>query len=375
MARLLIPTDRAAFYRNNFDFIRLMMALLVIFSHSYALTRGSEASEPLSIAANGFYNSGNIGVWVFFIVSGFLIAHSHERSPSLPRYFAKRIRRIYPGYLAATAVCAFVVTPFFAPPGFAFTPGEVARTIGGNLLLANHFPLPDLFSGNPISAINGALWSIRYEFLCYVGLAGLGILALTVRRWAVPLLYAAVVVVWCWLDATGRKPGGPAPIAAIIGFPYLWFWVLPNFLAGMIVYLHRDRIPRSTPLLVAGLTGCFLAFHLGGHGLAGTIAAHLLVPPTLAYLVFWFAFHPGVDLSGAARHGDFSYGTYLYAYVIQQMLVARLDLPFPVFILVSMLLGLAAGVGSWWLVERHFLRRGDRPAEHRPEKERASAHR
>lgn len=369
---LLIPGDRAIFYRNNFDALRLMMALLVVFSHCYALALGSEDGEPLSLATNGLYNSGNIGVWVFFIVSGFLIAHSFEQSRSIASFMVKRIRRIYPGYLVATAVCAFVVTPLFAPAGFTLDLAGVARTIGGNLLLGNAFPLPDLFGANPIPAINGALWSIKFEFLCYIGLALLSVLAGATRRWTVPLIYIAIVATWCWLDATGRKPGGSALIIEVIGFPYIGFQVLPNFLAGVIAYLHRDRILRSTPLLIAGLAACFAAFHLG-HGIGNLIAAHLLVPPVLAYLVLWFAFHPRIALSRAARYGDFSYGTYLYGFVIQQMLVATLDLPFPVFILLSMLLALAAGVASWWLVERHFLNHGLRPADHGPKKERASA--
>lgn len=369
----LIPSDRAAFYRNNFDCIRLMMALLVVFSHCYALALGSEAGEPLSIATNGHYNSGDLGVWVFFIVSGFLIAHSHERTASLPAYLSKRIRRIYPGYLAAAMVCAFLVTPLFAPPGFSLHPGDVAGIIGANLLLANAFPIPDLFSGNPIAAVNGALWSIKFEFLCYLGLALLGLLTLSFRRIAVPLIYVAVVAIWCWLDATGRRPGGPEAVAGIIGFPYRWFWVLPNFLGGMIVYLHRERIPRSTTALIVGLIACFAAFHIGGHGLGGMIAAHLLVPPVLAYLVFWFAFHPRIRLTGTARYGDFSYGTYLYAFVIQQMLVATFELPFPIFMAASMLLALVAGAASWWIVERHFLDHGAKPDEHRPEKEEAPA--
>ncbi|RYH13355.1 MAG: acyltransferase, partial [Alphaproteobacteria bacterium] len=263
--------------------------------------------------------------------------------------------------------------PFFAPAGYALGAGEVVRILGANLLLANAFPLPDLFSANPVPAVNGALWSIKFEFLCYLGLALLGLAALGIRRIAVPLIYAGVVAIWCWLDATGRRPGGPGFVADIIGFPYLWFWVLPNFLAGMIVYLHRDRIPRSTPALFVGLIACFAAFHLGGQDVAGIVASHLLVPPVLAYLVFWFAFHPGIRLARTARYGDFSYGTYLYAYVIQQMLVATLDLPFPVFVAASMLLALAAGVASWWLVERHFLDHGRKPAEHSPKKEGAPA--
>ena len=368
----LVPADRAAFYENNFDFVRLMMALLVVFSHCYALALGSEDREPLSIATAGHYNSGDIGVWVFFIVSGFLIAHSHERSASLRSYLSKRIRRIYPGYLAAAAVCAFLVTPLFAPSGYLLGTGEAVRILGANLLLGNTFPIPDLFSANPVTTVNGALWSIKYEFLCYLGLAMLGLAAIRFRRVAVPLIYLAVVAIWCWLDATGRRPGGPALVAEIIGFPYRWFWVLPNFLIGAIVYLNRDRIPRSTSALIVGLIACFAAFHLD-NGTGGMIAAHLLAPPVLAYLVFWFAFHPRVRLTGVARHGDFSYGTYLYGFVIQQMLVATIDLPFPVFMLLSILLALAAGMASWWLVERHFLDRGTRPADHRPEKERAPA--
>lgn len=371
--RRLVPSDNSRFGHNNFDAIRLAMALLVVFSHSYALRFGSEEREPLSIATNGFYNSGDIGVWVFFIISGFLIARSHERSASSRAFVINRIRRIYPGYLAATTICAFVITPLFAP-GFPIATGEIARTIGGNLLLANQFPLPALFAGNPNPAINGSLWSIKYEFLCYLGVLMLGVLALPVHRLAVPLVYAASVVAWCWLDLSGRKPGGPELVRAAIGWPYLWFQILPNFLAGMIAYHYRDRIPRSTLLLGAGVVACFMAFHLGGGGPIGIVAAHLLVPPVLAYLVLWFAFYPAIRLSAAARYGDFSYGTYLYAFVIQQMLVATLDLPFPIFVLLSLVLALSAGACSWWLVERHFLKRSTTPAWRRATKEKAPAH-
>lgn len=369
----LIPADGAGFHRNNFDAIRLAMALLVIFSHSFALRLGSEDREPMSLATNGYYNSGNVGVWVFFMVSGFLIAHSHDRSASFGAYAAKRVRRIYPGYLVATSICAFVVTPLFAPPGFVLHTAEVVRTIGANLLLANDFPIQHLFASNPNPAVNGALWSIRFEFLCYIGVALLGLVTLSARRFALPLLYAAVVLIWCWLDISGRRPGGPLWFRENFGWPYSWFRVLPNFLAGMIVYHYRDRLPRSTPLMLGLLAAALLGFHLGGRGPAGIVAAHLLAPPAIAYAVFWFAFHPGIDLSRTARFGDFSYGTYLYAFTIQQMLVATTTLPFPLFVLASMTLALGAGVASWWLVERHFLGHGRRPARHEPGTEEAPA--
>ncbi|MGC6330229.1 acyltransferase family protein [Rhizorhabdus sp. FW153] len=354
---MLIPAGREALDRNNFDAIRLAMAFLVLFSHCFALRFGSEAMEPFSLLTNGYYNSGNVGVWAFFVISGFLVARSFDMSPSIGRFALRRVRRILPGYLVATSLCAFAVTPFFAPAGFAISTGDVVATLVGNLTLGNHFPIPDLFRDNPVTAINGSLWSIRFEALCYVGLA---LLSLTFRHWLRPALlvaYAGVVILWCWADLTGRKPGGSPALIAAIGWPYLWMMVLPNFLAGMIVYHWRDRLPRSTSLLVGLAGACLLIFHVGERGTWGIVGAHLLGPPTLAYAVFWLAYHPRIDLRGTARHGDFSYGVYLYAFVIQQMLVARTALPFPVFVIASALLSLAAGIASWWLVERPCLGR------------------
>lgn len=360
MDKMLIPSSEDALDRNNFDAIRLAMAFLVLFSHSYALRFGSEDGEPLSRLTNGHYNAGNLGVWAFFVISGFLVARSFDKASSLRRFASRRIRRIYPAYLVATSICAFLVTPIFAPAGFALTAADVWNTLWGNLLLGNHFPLPELFRDNPVTQINGSLWSIRFEALCYVGLA---LLSLSLRRYlrpALPLIYLAVVILWCWADLTGRKPGGPTSIAALIGWPYLWLKVLPNFLAGMIAYHFRDRLLRSG-LLLSGLAGAsLLCFHLGGHDPWGIVGSQLLGTPTLAYGLFWLAYHPHIRLSDAARFGDFSYGVYLYAFVIQQILIARTALPFPLFMLASALLSLAAGIASWWLVERHFVSRGRR---------------
>jgi peptidoglycan/LPS O-acetylase OafA/YrhL len=133
---LLIPYGFALQRRNNFDAIRLAMALLVVWSHSFALYLGSEKTEPLSLLLNGTYNSGNIGVMVFFIISGFLVTQSFVHSKSLSHFMERRVRRIYPGYLVATCICAFVVIPLFSYVRDA-SALEAIKTIGANLLLRN----------------------------------------------------------------------------------------------------------------------------------------------------------------------------------------------------------------------------------------------
>lgn len=347
MIRLLIPSDWQARGGNNFDAVRLAMALLVVWSHSFALYLGTEASEPLSLLFNGTYNSGNAGVMVFFIISGFLVSHSYRASRSPGQYMARRIRRIYPGYLAATSLCAFVIVPLFSSVA-NLSAWEVAKTLGGNLLLRNYFPPSNAFTANPVpNAINGSLWSIPFEFWCYIGVAGLGLTGLLKRKWVLVFLTVTLLCGRVGLDLLDKKPSGGL-IETIFGWPYMWFKILPSFLLGMIAFAFQDRLPRSRALLAALLLAAIGAAHLVPH------VADLLVAPALAYATFHVAFSSTINLHGIARSGDFSYGTYLYAFPIQQMLMAThgQTLGLPVFILSSMGLSLIAGVMSWHLVEK-----------------------
>src|SRR6185295_11460845 len=116
-------------------------------------------------------------------ISGFLVTQSFVTSKSLTRFMARRIRRIYPGYLVATSICAFIVIPFFSSVRDT-SALEAIKTIAANLLLRNYFPPSNAFTANPApNVVNGSLWSIPYEFWCYIGVASLGIVGLLSRRW------------------------------------------------------------------------------------------------------------------------------------------------------------------------------------------------
>src|SRR2546422_805983 len=102
---------------NNFDFLRFFFALLVIYSHSYALvlTRAvSERTEPFRILTRGQAAGGALAVDGFFIISGFLIARSWFSSKGLFDYLKKRVLRIYPGFIVAVALCAFLLGAYGA---------------------------------------------------------------------------------------------------------------------------------------------------------------------------------------------------------------------------------------------------------------------
>ncbi|CAN5291459.1 hypothetical protein BH11PSE5_BH11PSE5_11070 [soil metagenome] len=168
----------------------------------------------------------------------------------------------------------------------------------------------------------------------------------------------AVMAVRVWLDMTGRRPGGGF-VGEIIGFPYFWFNVLPPFLLGGAMYLYRDRVPRSGFLLALLIAATICAAHLPLSDVLRTAVTRLLLPPTLTYSIFYLVFSPKLRLHDAARYGDFSYGTYLYAFPIQQMLIALLrgKVSFAAFVVLSLIASLLAGIASWHVVEKWFLPR------------------
>jgi peptidoglycan/LPS O-acetylase OafA/YrhL len=122
------PENRA----NNFDALRLLLALMVLYSHCFHLVvRAGNWVNPLEFTRGQTF-LGGIAVDGFFVISGFLITASWQRSKGLVDYLRRRILRIYPGFVVAALVCLLVVGPWAAPTvaGYFSELGLVRRLIG-----------------------------------------------------------------------------------------------------------------------------------------------------------------------------------------------------------------------------------------------------
>jgi peptidoglycan/LPS O-acetylase OafA/YrhL len=315
---------------NNFDFMRLSLAVLVIYSHAYALGLGSEAAEPVVRFTHGQVSGGVIAVDGFFVMSGFLIAASAQRSRSIRGFLKKRCARIYP---------AFVFS------GLARGWDFVWRT-----LWLTEFSYAGVFARNPFpDVINGSTWSVPYEFWCYIGLALLSLAGLLRRRGIVLGLFVALWGLSFLFRWRGWILGGKE-LGLIFGPPQIWARMLPLYLAGVVFYLYRDRIPLRDWIAAISLAALIAAswFYTGWT---------VVFPLAGTYLLFWFAFTPRVRLHRFGRFGDFSYGAYLYAFPVEQLVVqglGRVVAPWVVFAW-STPITLALAVASWYGVERHFL--------------------
>src|SRR5213083_1586898 len=91
---------------NNFDALRLIAALAVVFSHSFLIAEGSEANEWFVRISGNQAVLGLVGVFVFFVISGYLVTESWCRNPAPGLFAVRRTLRIYPGLVVNILICA-----------------------------------------------------------------------------------------------------------------------------------------------------------------------------------------------------------------------------------------------------------------------------
>lgn len=354
---LLVPDGLK---KNNFDLIRLLLAIAVLFSHSFAIYYGMEGftREPLQVMTLGQMTLGALAVNWFFVISGFLILNSFLHSNSVKSYLKKRALRICPGFIVAFLVSVF----FFALLGTIqyqkvsinwtnyFQSLPIKRTIVEFLL----FKQPGYslcFPNMPLSnVINGSLWTIQYELICYVALPVLGLAGALKRKWVGFAMFLLFYLVMLLQEYTGFFVFETHP-----GMRYLSLNNVPRlftyFFCGMCVYLYRFVIPRNNVLVFFSVVALVLASRV-------VHTLNIVFPIAGTYLLFYIAYSRKIRLYDFAKRGDLSYGVYLYAWPIQELVLYYLHshISLSQFFFISLLITLlTAYFWSWKCIEKPFM--------------------
>lgn len=322
-------------HSNNFDFLRLFAAFMVLYSHQHALL-----GLPEPGFGNGF-SFGSIGVAVFFTISGYLVTQSWERDPHILRFAMKRFVRIWPGLFVATMLAAFVLGPLVSQlPAAEYFQHPSLLSYLNNLRLRMTFTLPGVFEHNPYpDAVNGSTWTIPLEVRWYLYLVIGGALTLMRRRQIV--LVAAVLLA---IHHFAVYKAEINPVRAYSTDFGLYFCV------GSLMWLYRDKwqMRRHTGVVLAALTGTLTYF--AGQTLLGVL---LLVAP----IVVIFGEASTAYLRRFGRFGDLSYGVYIYAFIVQQTLAWRFghSLPFIAYLALTTVITLVCAWLSWHLIEKPAL--------------------
>jgi peptidoglycan/LPS O-acetylase OafA/YrhL len=335
---------------NNIDFLRLAFALLVVFSHSFPITQGSNTAEPFMRLTREQATGGSIAVDAFFILSGFLIAASYSRSASAFSFFKKRIARIYPAFLVMTVVMALFCVPLGG--GQVDGQGLVGKFahVVSSIVRLKGITVTGVFAVNPLPhMLNASLWTVSYEFLCYIGVFVLGwTRVLHQRRLLVIVFGASIATSLLYLHFGWRSP--KSLLTTLFGYPQDWARFVPMYMAGVIFYLYRDSIRLH-------FRGAIISAFALAVACVIPLGYALLFPVCGTYLLMYLAFCDRLPLHRIMRFGDLSYGTYLYAFPIQQLLTQHFALRSPVHLFAAATPAvLAVAATSWFSIERPALR-------------------
>lgn len=334
----------AAGRTTGFDYLRLGLAVAVVCSHSIDVSYGVNFTVT--------FENGPIRPLIavilpmFFALSGFLVAGSLDRCRSLVSFIGLRIIRLAPALAFETVLAALLLGPLLTqlPLAEYFSDSLLAHYFL-NIVGDIQYLLPGLFESNPWArTVNAQLWTLPYELMCYTALAVLAVLGVHRRRLAFALVVVGLNLVLAshyFITAAGDG-WNPLPVAP---GPSL----VLAFLYGIVLHLYRDVLPHAHRLgLPAGMLALALLIHP---------ATDYFVPFLAAYFTVWLGLMRPPE-SVLTRHGDYSYGIFLFGFPIQQAVTQVMGPSFHEWywnIAVAVPLTILFAILSWHAVEKPSL--------------------
>jgi peptidoglycan/LPS O-acetylase OafA/YrhL len=331
---------------NNFDFLRFLFALLVVISHSYPLSGSNESSQWIYQGTNGQIVLAQIGLSGFFIVSGYFIFQSLQRSKSLLDYFKKRFLRLFPA-LIVVLLLSIILAPLVYEGDVAYLGNkEVYTYLPNNMSLYNfQSGIKGIFDRNYYHAINGSLWTIRYEFSMYIALSLLFFFRNNPVLVKVLLFISFVVFVLSFNFFLNRLGG-----SKIFGMQGLHILNLGTFFIGgsSLASLQLEQIKNKgfivLGFIIIGVASIYFNYY--------DSVKHIILP----FIILLFGFLPLPFFSTFSKIGDMSYGIYIYSFPIQQTLTYFFKLSTYELMIYSVILSICCGFLSWHLIEKTALK-------------------
>jgi len=329
---------------NNFDILRLIAATLVVVSHGFGF---ENEYDPL-FQLTGFITIGTLSVYVFFIISGYLIAKSWERNQDVFIFLSNRILRIFPALIFVVFFTIFIVGPLFTNASFFdyFSNNDVYRYFSNITLIKLQPTLPNVFVKNGVEhTVNAPLWTLVFEFAMYIMVLFLGKLKIIKSDSNARVIICVLVLISIIYYTIGIDND-----LFFLKFHvrnFIQFFIY--FFLGTIFYLYRDilKLRRSialisTLLLIGFYFTPFLEVYL-----------YIYMPYTILYL----AINAPTFGKFIVKHGDFSYGIYIFGYLVQNTIYSLFGEELNVFTGVVLALSITFIIAffSWKFIESKAL--------------------
>jgi peptidoglycan/LPS O-acetylase OafA/YrhL len=355
--------------KNSLNFIRLILAASVIVAHAYIL--GGYAPDPVF----GVTTIGGWAVTGFFCISGYLIMSSRLHN-NLSKYLGKRIARILPAYI----VCILLIVVFFAPLAHILNTGSLQGYLStaptpADFLLKNlnlgmwvgQWSIGDTLANTPMAGTwNGPIYTLFYEFSCYLIV---GVMAI----WAVfrkPKAVGALWLITSFLAIHIDRMVGMTSFDPVTGHSVfvLMLRFVPLFLGGALVYLLKDSLLKKLKFSGVLISIATIIFVNKVPGFAEYSVG--ILSPFITYILLWLstAFPLGKLGQLTSKH-DISYGIYIYGWVIQQIIMVFVinglvaKPPMWLYIILSFIGTAIFAILSWRFIEKPVLTKAKRSVE------------
>jgi peptidoglycan/LPS O-acetylase OafA/YrhL len=330
---------------TGFDYLRLGLSISVVCMHSAITSKGLEADIALWMSP--LRPLIRMTLPMFFALSGFLVAGSLFRSASLVQFLGLRVIRIYPALIIEVVLSALLLGPllttvplasYFESPVF----GLYLMNVSGDI----HYFLPGVFENNPYpNIVNAQLWTVPVELGCYISLSALTIVGVKKRFWIAPAV--TLMMMLGYFLARLIKFHGQLPFI-VGGIP--GFLLVVCFVCGVSLYVYRDRLPWSRSLCAISGIASLLLVGVVPYG-------EYIVVPVVSYFTVCLG-ATNVRKLGILKGADYSYGIFLYGFVIQQTVVFLCPWAREWWVNILLCVPLAAAVAalSWHLIEKPTLK-------------------
>ncbi len=333
---------------NNFNLIRLIAAIAVFIHHIHPIY----FKTPMSFDIVKFLignTMGHMAVNVFFLISGYLVLQSYLMHSKM-QFIKSRFLRIMPAYIVVLFFTVFIIGALASNLNLHDYYSNTATY--KYLLNCNPFrinyTIPSVFTTNPIpTQVNNSIWTIPFEITCYIILFILGAIRGFKYKYVLPVFWGVLIIAYYFvpyaIDTT------VIPILDIECNKFFSYFMY--FLTGMLFYQYRTKIYYHWIVCIIVLILCILF----NKYVVYAYCCYVMI----AYILFYIALKIPIHIYNKYMKHDYSYGFYLYAFPIQQLLAMYYQqhkIAYINSILVSFVLTSVCAILSWHLIEKPFLK-------------------